>query len=79
MKHSRRIRSSFLPFMVAATALFIALHLPLCAQTPATGEVSVKPGINNEYLKPGLDISKWVARFEKPGREVFDQREKMPG
>ena len=77
MKHSRRIRSLFLPFMFVVAAFFVALHMPLCAQTPATGETSVKPGINTEYLKPGLDVSKWVAKFEKPGREVFDQREKI--
>ncbi len=40
-------------------------------------EKSVRPGVNTEYLKPGMDVSKWVARFEKPGREVFDQREKI--
>ncbi|MBM3858017.1 MAG: methyltransferase domain-containing protein [Verrucomicrobia bacterium] len=40
-------------------------------------EKSVRPGINTEYLKPDLDVKKWVARFEKPGREVFDHREKI--
>jgi ubiquinone/menaquinone biosynthesis C-methylase UbiE len=77
MKLSRRIRSLFLLFMAAVAALFVPFHEPLYAQTPAAGETSVKPGINKEYLKPGLDVSKWVAKFEKPGREVFDQREKI--
>lgn len=63
--------------MVAIAAFLAAFHAPLRAQTPAAGEPSVKPGINNEYLKPGLDVSKWVAKFEKPGREVFDQRDKI--
>lgn len=36
---------------------------------------SVKPGINAEYLKPDLNASNWVERFEREGREIYDQRE----
>lgn len=42
-----------------------------------TSESSVKPGINAEYLKPDLDPSKWVERFEKEGREIFDRRHEI--
>lgn len=35
---------------------------------------SVKPGINDEFLKPDLNPRQWVERFEKEGREVFDYR-----
>lgn len=35
---------------------------------------SVRPGINAEYLKPDLNVSNWVERFEKEGREIFDHR-----
>ncbi len=45
--------------------------------TPAPAEASVKPGINSEYLKPNLNVSNWVERFEKEGREIYDQREKI--
>jgi predicted methyltransferase len=38
-------------------------------------EVSVKPGINAEYLKPDLDVTQWVERFEREGREIYDHRE----
>lgn len=38
---------------------------------------SVKPGINAEYLKPNLDVSQWVERFEKEGREIYDHRERI--
>src|SRR5258708_3223015 len=38
-------------------------------------EQSVKPGINGEYLKPDLDVADWVERFEREGREIYDQRE----
>jgi len=72
MKRSHRLQRLLLPFAFA-----FSLPALLCAQTPSAEEQSVKPGINTEYLKPGLDISKWVGRFEKPGREVFDQREKI--
>jgi predicted methyltransferase len=77
MRLSRRTRSLLRSSLFAVAALFVASHAPLRAQTPPAGEPNVKPGINNEYLKPGLDVSKWVAKFEQPGREVFDQREKI--
>jgi predicted methyltransferase len=34
---------------------------------------SVDPGINAPFRHP--DFETWVARFERPGREVYDQRE----
>jgi predicted methyltransferase len=40
----------------------------------ATAETSVQPGINAEYLKPDLDTTQWVERFEREGREIYDQR-----
>jgi predicted methyltransferase len=44
---------------------------------PTAEEQSVKPGINKEFLKPDLNVSNWVERFEKEGREIYDQREKI--
>jgi ubiquinone/menaquinone biosynthesis C-methylase UbiE len=38
---------------------------------------SVKPGINEEFLKPDLNPRQWVERFEKEGREVFDHRREL--
>ncbi len=40
----------------------------------ATAETSVKPGVNAEYLKSDLDVTKWVERFEREGREIYDHR-----
>lgn len=77
MKLPRQVPPSLLLLAVPILGLFIASLAPVGAQNPPAGEKSVKPGINTEYLKPDLDISKWVGRFEKPGREVFDQREKI--
>ncbi len=52
-----------------------------CNTPPAAGvalplaEQSVKPGINAEYLKPDLEVTQWVERFEREGREIYDHRE----
>lgn len=49
---------------------------PLSSVHPAPPpEVSVKPGINSEYLKPDLNVTQWVERFEREGREIYDHRE----
>lgn len=41
---------------------------------PPPGQQSVRPGINADYLKPDLNVSNWVERFEKEGREIYDHR-----
>ncbi len=46
-------------------------------EQPLTEETSAKPGINAEYLKPDLDPSQWVERFEREGREIYDQRHEI--
>ena len=38
-------------------------------------EASVKPGINEKFLDPNLQVSEWLNRFEVESREVFDARE----
>jgi ubiquinone/menaquinone biosynthesis C-methylase UbiE len=40
-------------------------------------EASVRPGINTEYLKPDLNVSQWVERFEREGREIYTDRLKI--
>lgn len=40
-------------------------------------EQSVKPGINDNFLAADLDVSQWVERFEREGREVYDHRLKI--
>ena len=40
-------------------------------------ESSVKPGINGEFLKPSLNVTQWVERFETEGREIYDQRQQI--
>lgn len=46
------------------------------AEAPAPEE-SAKPGVNTEYLKPDLNVSNWVERFEREGREIFDHRKEI--
>lgn len=38
---------------------------------------SVKPGINDRFLDPKLDVSEWLGRFEIESREVYAARERV--
>jgi tRNA A58 N-methylase Trm61 len=73
-----------IPYSPAFLSLVASLALMVGCQAhraPSTGtavaEKSVKPGINSEYLKPDLNVSNWVERFEKEGREIYDHRQKI--
>lgn len=44
---------------------------------PPTGEASVKPGINQAFLDPNLDVDAFVKRFEIESREIFTCREQI--
>ncbi len=41
------------------------------------GEKSVKPGINEGFLNPDLDVDQMVERFEMESREIFVARERI--
>ena len=73
---------SFINVFAALTLVVCGLVAGGCKSAtvtqPATAvaaETSVKPGVNAEYLKPDLNVSQWVERFEREGREIYDQRE----
>ena len=34
-------------------------------------------GLNDKFLSKDLDVTQWVERFEKEGREIFDQRQEI--
>jgi len=38
---------------------------------------SVKPGINDSFLDPELDIQEWIDRFEVESREVYHARKEI--
>ncbi len=67
-------------------SLLCVVCVPLLAQdtTGATvieqgiqQEKSVKPGINDAFLDPELDVSEWLGRFEIESREVYSAREQV--
>ncbi len=57
-------------FAAAVVALLAA-----CPHTLLAQKESVKPGINKSFEDP--NVSDYVERFEKEGREVFDQRDEV--
>jgi ubiquinone/menaquinone biosynthesis C-methylase UbiE len=52
--------------------VLLLVFLQLISGLAASQEQSVRPGINRHYQDPEWD--QWVNAFERPGREVFDQR-----
>ena len=38
---------------------------------------SVKPGINDNFLDPKLDVQEWIDRFEVESREVYHARQEI--
>ncbi len=55
---------------LACTLLLLGLSVSI-----ATGqEKSVKPGINKAFANP--DVKQFIERFEREGREIWDQRER---
>jgi ubiquinone/menaquinone biosynthesis C-methylase UbiE len=58
--------------------LFAFLSLALIAspvisqeKITAADQQSVKPGINDNFLDPNLDVQEWIERFEVESREVY--------
>ena len=51
--------------------------LGACHGAPSAPEPSVKPGINKDFVDPGLDIAKYEQRFEVESREIFAHRAKI--
>ncbi|MEW4455743.1 methyltransferase domain-containing protein [Bremerella sp. JC817] len=56
-------------FLLAIAALLSLAGWSQAQEKPAT--TSVKPGINDSFLDPNLDVEQWVNRFEVESREVF--------
>jgi predicted methyltransferase len=63
------LRRSVLNTLIALIALGVSF-------TPAAAQdQSVRPGVNQHYQN--TDFDRWVTVFERPGREVFDQRHQI--
>lgn len=65
---------SCLPLLVlTATSLTFAQDATTQSPTSPTKQ-SVKPGINEKFLDPELDVQEWIERFEVESREVYQAR-----
>ncbi|MBK9138983.1 MAG: class I SAM-dependent methyltransferase [Verrucomicrobia bacterium] len=78
-EHLRKVRRIA---TCALTAALVAVGAGCRTQTAspppnALATPSVAPGINAEYLKPDLNVSQWVERFEREGREIYDHRHRI--
>ena len=51
--------------------------LCLLASLAFAQDASVKPGINDKFLDPKLNVEEWTKKFETESREIFHQREKI--
>ena len=51
--------------------------LCLFASIAFAQDASVKPGINDKFLDPKLNVEEWTKKFETESREIFHQREKI--
>ena len=51
--------------------------LCLLASLTFAQDASVKPGINDKFLDPKLNVEEWTKKFEAESREIFHQREKI--
>jgi predicted methyltransferase len=66
--------------LLGALLSLLACSVPQgSSSTAPQAEVSVKPGINTDFLDPAADVAKWVERFETESREVFEQRQRVVG
>ena len=54
---------------------FTAVAWSVCSHPSVAQEKSVRPGINKSFEEP--DVTQFVERFEREGREVFDHREEI--
>lgn len=68
--------SRTIPAAVFVALVLAALPLPGLAQKAVERE-SVKPGINERFLDPNLDVGEWVERFEVESREIFRARQEI--
>ena len=55
----------------------IAFLLLVIASATIAQDQSVKPGINDKFLDPKLNVEEWTKKFETESREIFHQREKI--
>ncbi len=75
-----RVRAGFLLSSRCLALLLAALPLSAQVATAPSGapaEASVRPGINEKFLDPDLEVDEWLKRFEVESREVFHARHEV--
>lgn len=73
------LSSRFLGQSLALLMTLLSCVTPAMAQEAAADQQleSVKPGINDRFVDPTLDVSEWLGRFEIESREVYSDRQKV--
>ena len=61
--------------MIRLVACLVLISSAACSSSPSQPEASVRPGVNEAYSEP--DVSTWVERFEREGREIYDLRSEI--
>lgn len=78
-RSARRLAGSICALALSVSALIAsgcrAPEPTAGPKSPRTHEVSVRPGINDEYKDPDVDV--WIGRFEREGREIYANREQI--
>lgn len=60
---------------LSAQVVTVFLAFVLSSNSACGEEPQVRPDINKNFVAP--DFQAWVLRFERPGREVYDQRHQI--
>lgn len=63
--------------MKLSLLLFALGCLTSFAKEAPAPETSVKPGINQNFLDPGLNVDEWLKKFEVESREIFHHRKEL--
>jgi len=64
--------------LLAPVSLLLAASLLIGQEVKKSAdEESVKPGINDSFLDPELQVDDWLKRFEVESRETFHERDKV--
>ncbi len=64
-------------FLLAPTMALLFFINHSAAEPQLEKQESVKPGINESYLNPDLDVNRWVSVLERESREIYIYRHKM--
>lgn len=78
MKLSTTIAVLFLPGVMSLVLLGQDAPPTKTSTEPgSTREKSVRPGVNDNFLDPELDVERFIGRFEVDSREVFSARNEV--